>query len=379
MTDDTPPTKPPTISPTGRPLTPARRTPPPTPPPQTNPPPSSSPQTPSAAASSPGPRRSASPTTTAGTPIAPASARPRPGSASCTVASSAGTPISQGTLEADLADTLPEIPDELTYNFTINPAARLLGPRAHERAQRHRGRRALHDPAADRRRRRGRQPRPLLLPPGRLLPHRLHGDPPASAPSVSPRKSQTPPTSPTSTPAPGPGSSAPKPPRSSATAGATSPTTPPSTPAPGPSSRAGFVVNSAFHLRRSENWWKDDLPIRPEGISFLHVDATTAESAYRAGQIDAIDFPLAKTAIDDLRADFPHHTAYERPHPNRDPARHGLRQRHRGRQPLRRPPPRPCHAPRPRPLRADRDALLRRRPPLRPHPLVLQRVGHPGR
>ena len=81
----------------------------------------------------------------------------------------------------------------------------------------------------------------------------------------------------------------------------------------GPFLPAGFDVDTAFHVRRSENWWKPDLPIYPEGWSFLHVDADSAESSYRNGTIDSIDFPLGKSSIDDLRTDFPHHTAYERP------------------------------------------------------------------
>ena len=220
--------------------------------------------------------------------------------------------ISQGTLEADLADTLPEIPDELTYNFTINPAARfwdqepMNGRSVTAEDVRFTIQRQIDGVDADD------NPDPFFFRQAdysRTASMEITGERTISLTTEEPDATYL-----TNVHA-GPwawiiGAEAAE---EFGNGWRDVPDNPTFNAGTGPFLPGGFVVNSAFHLRRSENWWKDDLPIRPEGISFLHVDATTAESAYRAGQIDAIDFPLAKTAIDDLRADFPHHTAYERP------------------------------------------------------------------
>ena len=220
--------------------------------------------------------------------------------------------ISRGTLEADLAATLPEIPDEVTYIFRVNPAARFWETPPMEgrsvtaedvrftiqRQIEARDAEDLPDPFFFRQ---AAYTRTATLEVSDEHTIRLSTEEPDATYLTNVHA--------------GPwawiiGAEAAE---EFGDDWRDAPDDPSLNAGSGPYLPAGFSRDNSFQIRRSANWWKPDLPIYPEGWTFVHVDAATAAAAYRDGRIDAVDFPLGKAAIDELRADFPHHTAYERP------------------------------------------------------------------
>ena len=223
--------------------------------------------------------------------------------------------ISRGTLEADLAVTLPEVPDEVTYIFRINPAARFWEtPPMEGRGVTAEDVRFTIQRQIDARDAEG-IPDPFFFRQasyGRTAAVEVSDDHTIRLTTEEPDATYL-----TNVHA-GPwawiiGAEAAE---EFGDDWRDAPDDPSLNAGSGPYLPTGFSRDDSFQIHRSANWWKPDLPIYPEGWNFVHVDAVTAAAAYLDGQIDAIDFPLGKAAIDELRADFPHHTAYERPVPS---------------------------------------------------------------
>ncbi len=65
-------------------------------------------------------------------------------------------------------------------------------------------------------------------------------------------------------------------------------------------------------LVRSENWWRDD-SAWPDAITFTTGDTNNIVSLYEAAAFDRADFPLTNDAIEAMREQYPEHPTFEVP------------------------------------------------------------------
>ena len=65
-------------------------------------------------------------------------------------------------------------------------------------------------------------------------------------------------------------------------------------------------------LTRSDNWWRSD-SAHADGITFASGDADVIASMYEARAVDRADFPLTNEVVDELRERHPEHGTYELP------------------------------------------------------------------
>ena len=70
----------------------------------------------------------------------------------------------------------------------------------------------------------------------------------------------------------------------------------------------GFEIT----LARSENWWRPD-SAWADGIVFTSGDANSIGSLYEIAEFDRADFPLTNDAVEALREQFPEHPRFEIP------------------------------------------------------------------
>ena len=65
-------------------------------------------------------------------------------------------------------------------------------------------------------------------------------------------------------------------------------------------------------LARSGNWWRDDSAYA-DGVTFTSGDPNNIVSLYDAAALDAAGFPLTNETVESLREQYPEHPGYERP------------------------------------------------------------------
>ena len=65
-------------------------------------------------------------------------------------------------------------------------------------------------------------------------------------------------------------------------------------------------------LARSGNWWRDD-SAWAEGVTFTSGDANNIVSLYGAAAVDRADYPLSNESVEALREQYPDHPTYELP------------------------------------------------------------------
>ena len=81
----------------------------------------------------------------------------------------------------------------------------------------------------------------------------------------------------------------------------------------GPHIPVSFDPDTQFRMRRNPDYWKSGedgsaLPYK-DGVEFNNLlDSVAAEAAYRGKQLDAVGFPLSNIQHDGIANDFPEHT-----------------------------------------------------------------------
>jgi len=79
----------------------------------------------------------------------------------------------------------------------------------------------------------------------------------------------------------------------------------------GPYIPVGFVASGDVSFIRSENWWGEGA--FADGIIIRRVPTPSLAQSYTSGQLDRVDFPLNKNAIESLREDAPDDPQYQIP------------------------------------------------------------------
>ena len=80
----------------------------------------------------------------------------------------------------------------------------------------------------------------------------------------------------------------------------------------GPFVPVSYGRGEELALARSDNWWKEEGAYL-DGLILRRTPNEGIAQAYRGGQYDRVDFPLSKTEVESLRAEFPDHLRYEFP------------------------------------------------------------------
>ena len=80
----------------------------------------------------------------------------------------------------------------------------------------------------------------------------------------------------------------------------------------GPYVPVSFLGGQNLVLKRSTNWWKPNSAY-PDGWIFQHASAADAQQLYLGKQLDLVAAPLGKLAVEALRAEFPVHASFDLP------------------------------------------------------------------